>query len=92
MNSIQELCLDLTGDQEVKKRTPMQGDTGVILVWEDSTWHGATKPMLLDPHSLEALLDDRRSPQNEKPSTTAREKPVLPATRGRPSLFTFLLT
>ena len=48
----------------------MQGTQVWFLVQEDSTWHGATKPMSQNhwgPLALEPVLHNKRSHLNEKP-------------------------
>ena len=51
---------------------PMQGTQVWVLVWEDSTCYGATKnPWCRNywsPHTLEAVLSNKRSQSSEKPS------------------------
>ena len=52
---------------------PMQGTQFRCLVGEDSTCHGATKPMHHSYFILEPALDNKRSYRNENPCTTTRE-------------------
>ena len=69
----------------------MQGTWVRALVREDSTCHGATKPMhhnywahmpqLLKPARLGPMLHNKRSHRNEKPAHCSEEQPPLTATR-----------
>ena len=62
----------------------MQGTWVRSLVWEDSTCHGATKPMCHSywAHALELVLPNKRGRSKEKQHTAAREQaPLSPLER-----------
>ena len=60
---------------------PRQGTQVRSLVGEDSTCHGATKPMHHNHFILEPALHNRRSYRNENPCITTREYSLFTATR-----------
>ena len=74
---------DLPGGAVVKNPPANAGDLGLILVREDSTCHGATKPtshnywahtlQLLKPARLEPMLRNKRSHHNEEPAHHNKE-------------------
>ena len=67
--------------QWIRMCLPLQGTQVRSLVQEDSTCHGATKPMCHNYWSPCAL---ETAAQQEKPQQEASEKPLLTATTERP--------
>ena len=56
-------------DGPVVKNPPSNaGNSSLILIWEDSTCRGATKPVFVEP-----VLCNKRSHHNEKPEYCSKD-------------------
>ena len=88
--------MDFPGGTHTKNPTANAGDKGSILVWEDPTCQGTTKPASLNswepvcctywspyasPVSLEPTLHNQRNHCSEKPVHRDEEKPPTAPTR-----------
>ena len=76
----------MPGAPVVKNPPANAGDAGLIPIWEDPTWRGATKPVSHSfwAHSLEPVPTPKtQCSQIKKDQNSEREKTTLPQAEER---------